>query len=87
MPAILKSSLQNLSPLPTSFKVEPLAKPKPWLRHFVNMGPELRILFWSCPNLNQFFLVTVLILPKNSITILTGVLELCYKQTHKQTSK
>ena len=74
MAAIFKSSLQNLSPLPTSLKVEPLAKPKtglklfvntikpktkvlavlgqkldtkvstlsvkPWLRHFVNMGPE-----------------------------------------------
>ena len=51
MAAIFKSSLQNLSPLPTILKVEPLAKPKtclklflnfkpkPWLRPFVNMGP------------------------------------------------
>ena len=28
MAAIFKSSLQNLSPLPTSLKVEPLFKPK-----------------------------------------------------------
>ena len=36
MTAIFKSSLQNLSPLPTSFKVEPLAKPKTGLKFFVN---------------------------------------------------
>ena len=36
MAAILKSSLQNLSPLPTSLKVEPLAKPKTSLKFFVN---------------------------------------------------
>ena len=75
MAAIFKSSLQNLSPLPTSLKVEPLAKPKtslkffenttkpktkdmaeflaetwdkslnfkpkPWLRPFVNTGPDV----------------------------------------------
>ena len=32
MAAIFKSSLQNLSPLPTSLKVEPLAKPKTGLK-------------------------------------------------------
>ena len=32
MAAIFKSSLQNLSPLPSSFKVEPLAKPKTGLK-------------------------------------------------------
>ena len=36
MAAILKSSLQNLSPLLTSLKVEPLAKPKTCLKFFVN---------------------------------------------------
>ena len=36
MAAIFKSSLQNLSPLPTSLKVEPLAKPKTGLKFFVN---------------------------------------------------
>ena len=36
MAAIFKSSLQNLSPLPTSLKVEPLAKPKTSLKFFVN---------------------------------------------------
>ena len=52
MAAIFKSSLQNLSPLLPSLKVEPLAKPKtslkffvnttkPLLRPFVNTGPEL----------------------------------------------
>ena len=70
MAARFKSSLQNLSPLPTSLKVEPLAKtktdlkffvnttkpktkvlavfgqkletePKPWLRPFVNTGPDV----------------------------------------------
>ena len=35
MAAIFKSSLQNLSPLPTSLKVEPLAKPKTSLKFFV----------------------------------------------------
>ena len=36
MAGILKSSLQNLSPLLTSLKVEPLAKPKTSLKFFVN---------------------------------------------------
>ena len=36
MVAIFKSSLQNLSPLLTSLKVEPLAKPKTSLKLFVN---------------------------------------------------
>ena len=36
MVAIFKSSLQNLSPLLTSLKVEPLAKPKTSLKFFVN---------------------------------------------------
>ena len=36
MAAIFKSSLQNLGPLPTSLKVEPLAKPKASLKFFVN---------------------------------------------------
>ena len=36
MVAIFKSFLQNLSPLPTSLKVEPLAKPKTGLKFFVN---------------------------------------------------
>ena len=35
MVAIFKSSLQNLSPLPTSFKVKPLLKPKTGLKFFV----------------------------------------------------
>ena len=36
MTAIFKSFLQNLSPLPTSLKAEPLAKPKTGLKFFVN---------------------------------------------------
>ena len=36
MVAIFKPSLQNLSPLPSSLKVEPLAKPKTGLKFFVN---------------------------------------------------
>ena len=36
MSAILKSSLQNFSPLPTSLKVKPLFKPKTGLNFFVN---------------------------------------------------
>ena len=36
MVAIFKSSLQNLSPLPTSLKVGPLTKPKTGLKFFVN---------------------------------------------------
>ena len=45
MVAIFKSSLQNLSPLPTSLKVEPLAKPKTSLKFFVNTTkPETEVL-------------------------------------------
>ena len=36
MAAIFKSSVQNLSPLPTSLRGEPLAKPKTGLKLFVN---------------------------------------------------
>ena len=36
MAAIFKSSLQNLSPLPTSLKVKPLFKPKTGFNFFVN---------------------------------------------------
>ena len=36
MAAIFKSSLQNLSPLPTSIKIEPFPKPKTSLKLFVN---------------------------------------------------
>ena len=45
MAAIFKSSLQNLSPLPTSLKVEPLAKPKTSLKFFVNTTkPKVKVL-------------------------------------------
>ena len=45
MAAIFKSSLQNLSPLPTSLKVEPLAKPKTGLKFFVNTTkPKTKVL-------------------------------------------
>ena len=37
MAAIFKSSLQNLSPLPTSLKAKPLFKPKTGLNFFVNI--------------------------------------------------
>ena len=36
MAAIFKSCIQNLSPLPTSLKVEPLAKTRTSLKFFVN---------------------------------------------------
>ena len=36
MAAMFKSSLQNLSPLPTSLKVKPLFKPKTGLDFYVN---------------------------------------------------
>ena len=36
MADIFKSSLQNLSPLPTSLKVQPLANPKIGLKFIVN---------------------------------------------------
>ena len=45
MAAIFKSSLQNLSPQPTSLKVEPLAKPKTGLKCFVNTTkPKTKVL-------------------------------------------
>ena len=45
MAATFKSSLQNLSPLPSSLKVEPLAKPKTGLKFFVNTTkPKTKIL-------------------------------------------
>ena len=45
MAAIFKSSLQNLSPIPTSLKVEPLAKPKTNLKFFVNITkPKTKVL-------------------------------------------
>ena len=45
MAAIFKSSLQNLSPLPTSLKVEPFAKPKTRLKLFVNTTkPKTKVL-------------------------------------------
>ena len=45
MAAIFKSSLQNLSALPTSLKVEPLAKPKTSLKLFVNTTrPKTKVL-------------------------------------------
>ena len=50
MVAIFKSSLQTLSPLLTSLKVEPLAKPKTGLKFFVNTTkPKTKVLavFWQ----------------------------------------
>ena len=48
MAAIFKSSLQNLSPLLTSLKVEPLAKPKTSLKFFVNSArPKTKVLFFG----------------------------------------
>ena len=45
MVATFKSSLQNLSPLPTSLKVESLAKPKTGPKFFVNTtNPKTKIL-------------------------------------------
>ena len=45
MAAIFKPSLQNLSPLPTSLKVEPLAKPKTGLKFFANTAkPKTKVL-------------------------------------------
>ena len=49
MAAIFKFCLQNLSPLLTSLKVEPLAKPKTSLKFFVNTTkPKTKVLagFW-----------------------------------------
>ena len=45
MAAIFKSSLENLSPLPTSLKVEPLFKPKTSLKFSVNTTkPKTKVL-------------------------------------------
>ena len=45
MAAIFKSSLQNLSPLPTGLKVEPLAKPKTGLKFLTNtIKPKTKVL-------------------------------------------
>ena len=45
MAAIFKSFLQNVSPLPTSLKAEPLAKPKTSLKFFVNTTkPNTKVL-------------------------------------------
>ena len=45
MAAIFKSSLQNLSPIPTSLKVEPFAKLKTSLKFFVNtIKPKTKVL-------------------------------------------
>ena len=44
MAAIFKSSLKNLSPLRTSLKVEPLAKPTTSLKFFVNTTkPKIKV--------------------------------------------
>ena len=44
MAAIFKSSLQNLSLLPTSLKVKPLAKPNTSLKFFVHTTkPETKV--------------------------------------------
>ena len=48
MAAIFKSPLQNLSPLPTSLKVELLAKPKTNLKFFVNTTkPKTKVLVFG----------------------------------------
>ena len=45
MTAIFKSSLQNLNPLSTSLKVEPLAKPKTGCKFLVNTTyPKTKVL-------------------------------------------
>ena len=45
MAAIFKPSLKNLSSLPTSLKVKPLAKPKTGLKFFVNTTkPKTKVL-------------------------------------------
>ena len=51
MVAIFKSSLQNLSPLPTSLKVKPLFKPKIGLNFFVNTAKTKTNFF--CEKLRQ----------------------------------
>ena len=55
MAAIFKPSLQNLSPLPTSLKVKPLAKPKTCLKFFVNTTkPKTKVLGRSLRQKSQF---------------------------------
>ena len=45
MATIFKSSLHNLSPQPTSLKVQPLAKPKTGIKFFVNTTkPKTKVL-------------------------------------------
>ena len=54
MAAIFKSSLQNLSPLPTSLKVVPLAKLETGLKFFVNTTkPKTEVLTVLGRNLRQ----------------------------------
>ena len=54
MAAIFKSSLQDLSPLLTSLKVEPLAKPKTGLKFFANTTkPKTKVLAVFGSNLRQ----------------------------------
>ena len=54
MAAIFKPSLENLSPLPTSLKVEPLAKPKTGLKFFVNTTkPKIKVLVVLDRNFRQ----------------------------------
>ena len=54
MAAIFKSSLQNLSPLLTSLKVEPLAKPKTSLKFIVNTTkPKTKVFADLGRNLRQ----------------------------------
>ena len=66
MAAIFKSSLQNLSPLLTSLKVEPMAKPKTSVKFFVNITkPKTKVLavfgqksqFKPKPHLDRMYLV------------------------------
>ena len=50
MAAIFKSSLQNLSPLPTSLIVEPLATPKTSLKFLLNTTKsktKFLAIFWQ----------------------------------------
>ena len=49
MAAIFKSSLQNLSPVPTSVKVEPLAKPKTSLK-LEDRSQKKKIMFLHSKN-------------------------------------
>ena len=56
MVAIFKSSLQNLSSVPTSLKVEALAKPKTSLKFFVNTNkPKTKVLVGFGQKLETIF--------------------------------